>query len=58
MAAIAGIAFLNLDFDVRVKSAPAESAGDGWSPTQAAPELDVYYPGTEALRPDEMRIVS
>ncbi len=30
----------------------------GFSPTGAAPDLDVYYPGTEALDPDEMRVVA
>ena len=31
-----------------------------WSPTKAAPqsELNVYYPGTEDLEPDEMRVVA
>jgi ribonuclease Z len=30
-----------------------------WSPTQPVPgDLDVYYPGTEAIAPDEMRIVA
>jgi ribonuclease Z len=31
-----------------------------WSPTKGVPksELDVYYPGTEDLEPDEMRIVA
>jgi ribonuclease Z len=28
------------------------------SPTGTVPDLDVYYPGTEALKPDEMRIVA
>jgi len=30
------------------------------SPTKAIPasELDVYYPGTEDLKPDEMRVVA
>ena len=28
------------------------------SPTKALTDLDVYYPGTEDLRPDEMRIVA
>ena len=30
------------------------------TPTTAvpAPELDVYHPGTEDLRPDEMRVVA
>ena len=28
------------------------------SPTGPVPDLDVYYPGTEGLKPDEMRIVA
>ena len=28
------------------------------SPVQPLPEFDVYYPGTEALGPDEMRVVA
>lgn len=30
----------------------------GWSPTEPYPELDVYYPGTEALGPDEIRVIA
>ena len=31
-----------------------------WSPTKGVPEseLDVYYPGSEDLEPDEMRVVA
>jgi ribonuclease Z len=29
-----------------------------WSPTKPAPNLDVYYPGTEAIDKNEMRIVA
>lgn len=29
-----------------------------WSPTQPFPVHDVYYPGTEALKPDEMRVIA
>ena len=29
-----------------------------WSPTKPYPEHDVYYPGTEALKPDEMRVIA
>ena len=29
-----------------------------WSPTKRNPAFDVYYPGTEALAPDEMRVVA
>jgi ribonuclease Z len=58
-AAIVGFALLNLDLDVQMKNAHAESEGTGdWSPTGTAPNLDVYYPGTEALQADEMRIVA
>jgi ribonuclease Z len=49
---------LRLDLDVGLRQAHAESSNDGWSPTQPAPHLDVYYPGTEALGPDEMRVVA
>ena len=58
MAAVVGLAVFNLNFDIHIKSANAESAGDDRSPTQPAPGLDVYYPGTEVLQPDEMRIVA
>ena len=29
-----------------------------WSPTQPVADRDVYYPGSEALAPDEMRVVA
>lgn len=59
MAVLAGFAFFNLDLNISMKTAHAESAGAGdWSPTGTAPNLDVYYPGTEALKPDEMRIIA
>ena len=52
MAVIVGIAVFNLDLEIRMKSAHAQATEEsGWSPTQAAPKLDVYYPGTEALKP-------
>ncbi len=34
-------------------SAPVE-----WSPTEPYPKHGVYYPGTEALKPDEMRVIA
>ena len=58
MVAIVGLAVFNLDFDIHIKSANAESGEADWSPTQPAPYLDVYYPGTEALQPDEIRVVA
>ncbi len=37
----------------------AEAAGPvEWSPTKPYPRHDVYYPGTEALKPDEMRVIA
>jgi ribonuclease Z len=29
-----------------------------WSPTEPYPDHDVYYPGTERLKPDEMRVIA
>ena len=51
-AGLVGFAMLNLDIDVHMKDVSAAS------PTEALSDLDVYYPGTEALDPDEMRIVA
>jgi len=54
-------AALTLEIDIRVKDASAKevtpSAGK-WSPTKPNPTFDVYYPGTEALAPDEMRVIA
>lgn len=43
-----------------VKSADAASSeiAEGWSPTDASPSHGVYYPGTENLDPDEMRVIA
>ena len=38
--------------------ATAEKAPTEWSRTQPYPVHDVYYPGTEALAPDEMRVIA
>ena len=35
----------------------SENAG-GWSPTGTTPDRGVYYPGTEELAPDEMRVIA
>ena len=54
MAAMAGLLVaLTLGAD----SSIAEASPDR-SPTKAVPELDVYYPGSEDLKPDEMRVVA
>ena len=29
-----------------------------WSPTKPSPKHDVYYPGTEELKPDEIRVIA
>ncbi len=41
-----------------VAHATEADAGAGWSPTKPSPKHDVYYPGTEALQPDEMRVIA
>ena len=53
-AGIFAIATLPFDVDIHMNDVSAESR----SPTGTAPDRDVYYPGTEALEPDEMRIVA
>ncbi len=59
-AGLLGAAALTLDVDIRVKSAWAEAttAAGEWSPVKPHPNRGVYYPGTEALAPDEMRVVT
>ena len=39
---------------------PSAQAAGGkvTSPTQAAPDRYVYYPGTEELQPDEIRVIA
>jgi ribonuclease Z len=57
---LVGTAALTLDVDIRLKEAWAEatpSTGE-WSPTQPSPTHGVYYPGTEGLAPDEMRVIA
>jgi ribonuclease Z len=54
IAATVGImAALAISADATVADAMAER-----SPTTAVPELDIYYPGSEDLAPDEMRVVA
>jgi hypothetical protein len=56
-----GAAALTLDVDIHVKeawAAPATPSSGKWSPTKPNPTFDVYYPGTEALAPDEMRVIA
>ncbi len=46
-------AFLTLDVSIRVKDVQAAPAK-----TSTEPSRDVYYPGTEELAPDEMRVIA
>jgi ribonuclease Z len=48
-------AFLTLDVDIRVKDAQAAPAK---SSTELSPGRAVYYPGTEELAPDELRVIA
>ena len=57
-AGLITIATLTVDVDVHMKNVFAQSTTSDRSPTGTVPDLDVYYPGTEALDPDEMRIVA
>ena len=60
-AGLLGAAALTLDIDIRLKgarAAPATSSSGEWSPTKPYPSHDVYYPGTEELKPDEMRVIA
>jgi hypothetical protein len=34
------------------------TAPSAWSPTKPYPKHNVYYPGTEELKPDEMRVIA
>ncbi len=52
VAAIAAIAYLQGYSDKARGTALAQS------PTAASPDRDVYYPGSEALAPDEMRVIA
>ena len=57
-AGLFGLAALTLDIDVRIKDVSAAATTNAASPVAPLSDLDVYYPGTEGLQPDEMRIVA
>ncbi len=60
-AGLFGVAALTLDVDIRLKDAWAQPAAPSpveWSRTEPYPRHNVYYPGTEALAPDEMRVIA
>jgi len=41
-----------------MNEAVAQEATANWSPTGVYPEHEVYFPGTEALGPDEIRVIA
>lgn len=55
----------NQPVNVTAKNAPEQpghsfenkAKDDEWSPTKRYPNQEVYYPGTEELGPDEMRVI-
>jgi ribonuclease Z len=54
-------AVLTFDVSIRVRDATAASANDSadqWSRTKPYPKHDVYYPGTEELGADEIRVIA
>ena len=55
-----GAAMLTLDVDIHVKGALASTtpATGKQSPTKPSPNRGVYYPGTEELAADEMRVIA
>ena len=57
-AGLFGLAALTFDIDIRIKDVFAAATTNAASPVAPLSELDVYYPGTEGLKPDEMRIVA
>jgi ribonuclease Z len=45
--------------DLLATSAEASGeVGSAWSPTKPNPSHTVYFPGTEELAPDEMRVIA
>lgn len=44
-------------YDTKVEAKTSNSKSN-WSPTKPYPEREVYFPGTEELAPDEMRVIA
>jgi len=57
VGAAAGI-YVRDDVLMPKASATSHAASDGPSPTAALAEREVYYPGTEDLDPDEIRVIA
>jgi len=63
LAGLIGVSALSIHVDVDISMKDASAAGakvpvDEWSPTKPNPSHDVYYPGTEELAADEMRVIA
>jgi len=57
-AGLYGAAMLTLDVDIHVKEVGAGTTATKPSPTKPNPNRGVYYPGTEELAADEMRVIA
>ncbi|MEH6634170.1 MAG: guanitoxin biosynthesis MBL fold metallo-hydrolase GntH [Halioglobus sp.] len=57
-AVVGGLLISATDAAAQKSSRPDPLAAGVRTPTGVISELDVYYPGTEAIAPDEMRIVA
>ena len=44
--------------NISAKAADSDSGDTSQSPTKPYPKHNVYYPGTEELKPDEMRVIA
>jgi len=53
-----GVAWLTFHTDVPQATAASAQAPREWSRTKPYPVRDVYYPGTEEIKPDEMRVIA
>ena len=60
IVAMAGLVTLLSETAVEPVMAKTEkpAAPSEWSPTKPNPSREVYYPGTEELKPDEMRVIA
>ncbi|MCP4386152.1 MAG: MBL fold metallo-hydrolase [Hyphomicrobiales bacterium] len=53
-----GVAGLQTSVSSPVRAAEGGAVQEGWSPTEPYPTQEVYYPGTEALGEEEIRIIA
>lgn len=52
------LSMLNVEVGVKQSVAAANDKPNAYSPTGTVPDRDVYYPGTESLASNEMRVVA